>query len=227
MTRSAGRPSSRREHTGRGAHASGPADYLHSWSRFAPAATWRTWSCRPTSPASARWWPSSTRSRAASRWTASSPSTPGPRRAPDSSPGPSRCRRSRQTVTADTAAEFLLQGQYPALEDNEDCIDALESLARATFDRLTTGTSPAPGRSPTPSARPWPGATCTCRAPTPTSRRCSGDSASTARCRPRARRLPRRREQQRGATRSTCSSSGVAYDANWDPAPGRPMPPPP
>jgi hypothetical protein len=49
-----------------------------------------------------------------------------------------------EPFTADNAAEFLLLDQYVELPDTGERIDVLEDLARATFDRLTSGDLPSP-----------------------------------------------------------------------------------
>lgn len=51
-----------------------------------------------------------------------------------------------EPLTTENAEQFLLLGQYQQLTDNPDRIDVLESLGRATFERLTTGDLPPPQR---------------------------------------------------------------------------------
>ena len=106
-------------------------------------------------------------------------------------------RRLDTPITPTPPPTSCCASQYLALEDNAARIDALESLARATFDRLTTGDLPGPRTIADTLGDAVAGGTCTCTPPTPSSRRCSGDWASTAHSGRRRGRLPRRGEQQR------------------------------
>lgn len=49
-----------------------------------------------------------------------------------------------QTLTPDNASDFLLRQQYTALPENAERVDALDEVARTTFDRLATGDLPGP-----------------------------------------------------------------------------------
>ena len=123
---------------------SGPADYLQRWSRFSPAATWRNVTMSPDFP--------SVGQVVAELYPQSSGQPVDGVIAIDpvglaallTFTGPVTVPQVDTPITADTAADFLLREQYLALEDNAARIDALESLARATFDRLTTGDLPGP-----------------------------------------------------------------------------------
>ena len=123
---------------------SGPEDYLARWGRFSPAATWRNVTMSPDFPSVARviteLYPQSggrpidgvisvdpTALAALLRFTG-----------PIDVPGLSR------PLTEDNAARYLLLDQYIEAPDNETRIDALEVLARRTFERLTTGDLPGP-----------------------------------------------------------------------------------
>jgi Protein of unknown function (DUF4012) len=123
---------------------SGPDDYLARWGRFEPQATWRNVTMSPDFPSIgqviAELYPQSG-GQPVDGVIAVDPvglaallRLTGPIEVPDV-PVP---------LTADNAAGFLLRDQYLAFAENEDRIDALESIARTTFDRLTTGDLPGP-----------------------------------------------------------------------------------
>jgi hypothetical protein len=122
---------------------SGPADYLERWGRFDPAATWRNVTMSPDFPSVGQvvteLYPQSGGQpvdgviaidpiglAALLRFT-----------------GPIAVAGVEEPLTADTAAAYLLRDQY-LIDDNEARIDALESLARATFEALTSGSLPPP-----------------------------------------------------------------------------------
>jgi Protein of unknown function (DUF4012) len=122
---------------------SGPADYLERWGRFDPAATWRNVTMSPDFPSVGQvvteLYPQSGGQpvdgviaidpvglAALLRFT-----------------GPIAVPGVDEPLTADTAAAYLLRDQY-LVDDNEARIDALESLARATFEALTGGSLPPP-----------------------------------------------------------------------------------
>lgn len=124
---------------------SGPEDYLERYERFAPASTWRNVTMSPDFPSvgqvMAELYPQSSGQpvdgviavdpvglAALMRFT-----------------GPIEVPGVAEPLTADTAADFLLRDQYLIFGDKADRIDTLETLARATFDGLTTGSLPGPG----------------------------------------------------------------------------------
>ena len=123
---------------------SGPADYLDRWERFDPETTWRNVTMSPDFPSigavMAELYPQSG-GQPVDGVIAVDPEGLA---ALMQLTGPVPVSGLDEPLTADGAAEFLLQGQYTRIEDNEDRIDALESLARGTFDRLTTGDLPGP-----------------------------------------------------------------------------------
>ena len=123
---------------------SGPGDYLAHWGRFDPAGTWRNVTMSPDFPSVGRvvteLYPQSggepldgviavdpTALAALLRFT-----------------GPVTVPGVAEPLTTDTAAEFLLISQYSQLSDTRERVDSLDYLARAVFDKLTTGDLPAP-----------------------------------------------------------------------------------
>lgn len=123
---------------------SGPDDYLDRWARFSPAAVWRNVTMSPDFPSVGQvvteLYPQSG-GQPVDGVIAIDPvglaallEFTGPIEVPDVA----------EPLTADNAAQFLLHDQYVAFADNTDRIDTLETLARATFDRLTTGDLPSP-----------------------------------------------------------------------------------
>jgi hypothetical protein len=123
---------------------SGPEDYLARWARFGPQETWRNITMSPDFPSIgqviAELYPQSS-GQPVDGVIAVDPEglaallrLTGPITVPDV-PTP---------LTADNAARFLLRDQYLTIPERADRIDTLESLAEATFDRLTTGDLPGP-----------------------------------------------------------------------------------
>ena len=121
----------------------GPDDYLARWARFVPAATWRNVTMAPDFPSvgqvMAELYPQSG-GQPVDGVIAVDPvglaallTFTGPITVPDVD----------APLTADTAADYLLRQQY-LLGDNAARVDALESLSRQTFERLTTGDLPGP-----------------------------------------------------------------------------------
>jgi hypothetical protein len=123
---------------------SGPQDYVDRWGRFAPAATWRNITMSPDFPAvgqvMAELYPQSGGEQVDGVIAVD----PIGLAALMTFTGPVPVEGLAQPLTADTAAPFLLRDQYTALPDTGDRVDALESLARGTFDRLTSGDLPGP-----------------------------------------------------------------------------------
>ena len=60
--------------------------------------------------------------------------------------GPVRIPGRAEALRPEEAEDFLQVGQYLTYADSEARADALESLTRQVFDRLTTGTLPSPRR---------------------------------------------------------------------------------
>jgi len=98
--------------------------------------------------------------------------------------GPVTVPGAPEPLTAENAAAFLLRHQYVELEDTPERVDVLESLAQATFDRLTAVDLPARPPWPTCSAPWWRRATCSWCPPWTARRRCSTGSACRAASRP-------------------------------------------
>ena len=123
---------------------SGPDDYLARYARFAPAATWRNVTMSPDFPSvgqvMAELYPQSG-GRPVDGVIAVDPAGLA---ALLTLTGPVDVPGIEQTLTPDNAADFLLRQQYLQIEDTASRIDALEGLARATFDHLTTGDLPGP-----------------------------------------------------------------------------------
>jgi hypothetical protein len=123
---------------------SGPDDYVARWARFEPEATWRNITMSPDFPSVgqvvAELYPQSG-GQPVDGVIAVDPvglaallRLTGPIVVPDVA----------EPLTADNAATFLLRDQYLAFPQTARRVDALESLARGTFDRLTTGDLPGP-----------------------------------------------------------------------------------
>jgi hypothetical protein len=123
---------------------SGPADYLARWGRFDPAATWRNVTMSPDFPSVGQviteLYPQSG-GRPVDGVIAVDPAGLA---ALVSFTGPITVPGVAEPLTADNAARFLLRDQYLGLHDNAARVDALESLARGTFDRLTAIDLPGP-----------------------------------------------------------------------------------
>lgn len=124
---------------------SGPDEYLARWGRFEPAATWRNVTMSPDFPSIgqviAELYPQSG-GRPVDGVIAIDPAGLA---ALMNFTGPIEVPGVPEPLTADNAADFLLRDQYLAFGDRGDRIDTLETLARATFERLTTGDLPSPG----------------------------------------------------------------------------------
>ena len=124
---------------------SGPDDYLERWERFSPASTWRNVTMSPDFPSvgqvMAELYPQSSGQPVDGVIAVD----PVGLAALMNFTGPIAVPGVAEPLTADTAADFLLREQYLAFAENADRVDTLESLARATFESLTTGNLPGPG----------------------------------------------------------------------------------
>lgn len=122
---------------------SGPEDYLTHWGRFHPEAIWRNVTMSPDFPAvgqvMAELYPQS----GGQPVDGVIAIDPAGLAALMEFTGPIEVPQVDMPLTAETAAQFLLRDQYLDL-NRADRLDALEEVARATFDRLTTGDLPAP-----------------------------------------------------------------------------------
>ena len=122
----------------------GPDDYLARYGRFAPAATWRNVTMSPDFPSVgqviAELYPQSGGQPVDGVIAVD----PAGLAALLAFTGPLDVPGIEQALTPDNAAGFLLRQQYLALPDTAGRVDALEALARTTFDRLTTGDLPGP-----------------------------------------------------------------------------------
>jgi uncharacterized protein DUF4012 len=123
---------------------SGPRDYLAQWGRFEPGATWRNITMSPHFPSVGRvmaeLYPQSG-GRPVDVVVALDPEGLA---ALLRFTGPIGVAGVGEPLTADNAARFLLHDQYLELPDKPTRVDVLESLARTTFDRLTTIDLPGP-----------------------------------------------------------------------------------
>ena len=122
----------------------GPADYLARYSRFRPAATWRNITVSPDLGAIAE---------VAGQLYPQSGGTPidgvlvmDPAALAELmvDTGPVAVPGLAEPVGAENAEQFLLRDQYLSLPDTPERIDALETIARTSFERLTTGALPGP-----------------------------------------------------------------------------------
>ena len=121
-----------------------PPEYVERYARFDPAATWRNITMSPDLPSVATvardLYPQSGGRpidgvmaidpmglAALMRWT-----------------DPVEVAGLPYPLDAENAAQFLLFDQYVEFPDREDRVDVLETVARTTFERLTTGTLPSP-----------------------------------------------------------------------------------
>jgi hypothetical protein len=125
---------------------SGPDDYLERWARFAPAETWRNVTMSPEFPSVGQvmteLYPQSG-GRPVDGVIAVDPAGLA---ALMEFTGPVEVPGIAGPLTPARAAEFLLRDQYVTLDGNAERIDTLETLARATFERLTTVDLPSPRR---------------------------------------------------------------------------------
>ena len=123
---------------------SGPDDYLARWARFAPSETWRNITMSPDFPsvgqAMVELYPQSGGTPVDGVIAVD----PVGLAALMTFTGPIEVPERAEALTPDTAAAFLLRDQYVTVDSNAARLDTLESLARGTFDRLTTGDLPSP-----------------------------------------------------------------------------------
>jgi hypothetical protein len=124
----------------------GPLDYLQHWGRFRPESTWRNVTMSPDFPSvgavMAELYPQSG-GRPVDGVIAVDPEGLA---ALMTFTGPVQVPGVAEPLTARTAARYLLRDQYLVDRSNQARVDALETLARTTFDRLTTGDLPGPRR---------------------------------------------------------------------------------
>lgn len=124
---------------------SGPDDYLARWARFEPAETWRNVTMSPDFPSVGQVMTELYPQSGGQPVDGVIAIDPEGLAALLNFTGPIEVPGVAGPLTAATAAPFLLRDQYVTLEDNAERIDTLETLARATFERLTTGDLPSPG----------------------------------------------------------------------------------
>lgn len=125
---------------------SGPDDYLDRWGRFDPAGTWRNVTMSPHFPSVGQVMTELYPQSGGQPVDGVIAVDPVGLAALMHFTGPIAVPGIDEPLTADTAAGFLLRDQYLAFGDKAERIDTLETLARATFERLTTGDLPAPER---------------------------------------------------------------------------------
>jgi uncharacterized protein DUF4012 len=128
---------------GRERTLSGPDDYLARWARFDPAATWRNVTMSPDFPSVGQVITELYPQSGGERVDGVIAIDPIALAALLEFTGPISVPGVEAPLTPDTAADYLLRQQY-LTGDNATRIDALESLARQTFQRLTTGNLPGP-----------------------------------------------------------------------------------
>jgi hypothetical protein len=123
---------------------SGPAEFLQRYGRFNPAEEWRSLTFSPDLPtvaqAAAELYPQSGGRPVDGVVTVD----PFALAALLNFTGPMPVPGLPDLLTPETAADFLLRGQYLDLPDNPQRIDALETLSDRTFDQLTTSDLPPP-----------------------------------------------------------------------------------
>jgi hypothetical protein len=123
---------------------SGPADYVARWSRYEPTTTWRNITMSPDFPSIGQvmteLYPQSG-GRPIDGVIAVDPTALA---ALLQFTGPVTVPGVPEPLTAENAAQFMLLDQYVELPDTGERIDVLEALARATFERLTSGDLPSP-----------------------------------------------------------------------------------
>jgi hypothetical protein len=123
----------------------GPEDYLARWARFDPTGTWRNITMSPDFPSVAQVMAQLYPQSGGQEVDGVIAVDPVGLAALLRLTGPITVPGVDRELTAENAAQFLLRDQYVDLPDNPERIDALESLSRATFNRLTTGSLPGPG----------------------------------------------------------------------------------
>ncbi len=123
---------------------SGPDDFLARWARFAPSETWRNVTMSPDFPSVGQVMAELYPQAGGEAVDGVIAIDPVGLAALMNFTGPIEVPGRAEPLTPTNAAAFLLHDQYVALDDNPERIDTLETLARATFDRLTTGDLPPP-----------------------------------------------------------------------------------
>lgn len=125
-----------------GGTLSGPADYLARYSAYKPNWEWRNITMSPDLPSVAQvvgeLYPQSGGRPLDGVLTVDPVALAALLRFT----GPVAVPGLAEPLTHENAAEFLLRGQYLTFDDTPDRIDALETIAEVTFDRLTAADLP-------------------------------------------------------------------------------------
>ncbi|HEX6423409.1 MAG TPA: DUF4012 domain-containing protein [Acidimicrobiales bacterium] len=123
---------------------SGPDDYLARWSRYSPASVWRNVTMSPDFPSIGQvvteLYPQSGGQPVDGVIAIDPTALAGLLEFT----GPVEVPGVVEPLTSENAADFMFADQYVALPDTGQRVDVLETLARTTFDRLTSGDLPSP-----------------------------------------------------------------------------------
>jgi hypothetical protein len=123
---------------------SGPEDFLARWGRYLPGAAWRNATMSPDFPSVGQIMSELYPQSGGSQVDGVIVIDPVALAALLEFTGPVEVPGVGEPLTAQNAAEFMLLDQYVEFEQTGERVDVLETLARTTFDRLTSGDLPSP-----------------------------------------------------------------------------------